>query len=112
MLEEVEVYKIVVNLVQYWFFFGNYLLRQLVSAKARPDAKITAGGQTYFVRPDFCHATVERRWRLRQLVPSFQEKGWQAFVIAPARLKAVKGDEFHFFTSEVKAQEFLLSLKK
>ncbi|KAJ1197067.1 hypothetical protein NDU88_000929 [Pleurodeles waltl] len=45
-------------------YFGNFLLRQAVFEKARPNSKVTVEGVSFFSRPDFAHATVERRWRL------------------------------------------------
>ncbi|KAJ1096783.1 hypothetical protein NDU88_001914 [Pleurodeles waltl] len=43
-------------------YFGNFLLRQAVFEKARPNSKVTVEGVSFFSRPDFAHATVERRW--------------------------------------------------
>ncbi|KAJ1205405.1 hypothetical protein NDU88_000840 [Pleurodeles waltl] len=65
-------------------YFGNYLLRQIIFEKDRPDSKISCDSCTFFSRPDFCPATVERRWRLGQLISSFQEKGAEAYLLSPA----------------------------
>ncbi|KAJ1150243.1 hypothetical protein NDU88_003038 [Pleurodeles waltl] len=91
-------------------YFGNYLLRQIVFEKARPDARISGEGCTFFSRPDFCHATVERRWRLRQLISPFQEKGAEAYLLSPARLKTIYNGMIQVFASEIKAKEYLQSL--
>ncbi|KAJ1114632.1 hypothetical protein NDU88_002867 [Pleurodeles waltl] len=68
-------------------YFGNFLLRQAVFEKARPNSKVTVEGVSFFSRPDFAHATVERRWRLRQMIAQFQELGAEAYLLSPARLK-------------------------
>ncbi|KAJ1190470.1 hypothetical protein NDU88_007208 [Pleurodeles waltl] len=91
-------------------YFGNYLLRQIVFEKARPDARISGEGCTFFSRPDFCHATVERQWRLRQLISPFQEKGAEAYLLSPARLKTIYNGKIRVFASEIKAKEYLQSL--
>ncbi|KAJ1191195.1 hypothetical protein NDU88_000511 [Pleurodeles waltl] len=91
-------------------YFGNYLLRQIVFEKARPDARISSEGCTFFSRPDFCHATVERRWHLRQLISPFQEKGAEAYLLSPARLKTIYNGMIRVFASEIKAKEYLQSL--
>lgn len=88
-------------------YFGNFLLRQLIFEKARPDAQRAVDRFSFFTRPDFCHTTVERRWRLRQMISQFQEKGAQAFLLNPARLKIIWKDRVRVFTSEIKAKEFL-----
>ncbi|KAJ1104871.1 hypothetical protein NDU88_002279 [Pleurodeles waltl] len=68
-------------------YFGNFLLRQAVFEKARPNSKVTVEGVSFFSRPDFAYATVERRWRLRQMIAQFQELGAEAYLLSPARLK-------------------------
>ncbi|KAJ1082522.1 hypothetical protein NDU88_002687 [Pleurodeles waltl] len=68
-------------------YFGNFLLRQAVFEKARPNSKVTVEGVSFFSRPDFAHATIERRWRLRQMIAQFQELGAEAYLLSPARLK-------------------------
>ncbi|KAJ1177448.1 hypothetical protein NDU88_002703 [Pleurodeles waltl] len=68
-------------------YFGNFLLRQAVFEKARPNSKVMVEGVSFFSRPDFAHATVERRWRLRQMIAQFQELGAEAYLLSPARLK-------------------------
>lgn len=45
-------------------FIGNFLLRQMIFDKARPNAPKVCNGVSFFVRLDFAHATVERRWHL------------------------------------------------
>lgn len=60
-------------------FFGNFLLRQSVFELARPDKKRNWESFLYFVRPDFVHATVERRWRLRQMIALLQKIGASFF---------------------------------
>ncbi|KAJ1144867.1 hypothetical protein NDU88_011161 [Pleurodeles waltl] len=90
-------------------YFGNYLLRQIIFEKARPDSKISCEGCTFFSRPDFCHATVERHWRLRQLISPFQERGAEAFLLSPARLKTIYKGTVRVFSSEIKAKEYLQS---
>ncbi|KAJ1152543.1 hypothetical protein NDU88_005318 [Pleurodeles waltl] len=91
-------------------YFGNYLLRQIVFEKAYPDARISCEGCTFFSRPDFCHATLERRWRLRQLISPFQEKGVEAYLLSPVRLKTLYKGTIRVFSSEIKAKEYLQSL--
>ncbi|KAJ1188354.1 hypothetical protein NDU88_005115 [Pleurodeles waltl] len=91
-------------------YFGNYLLRQIVFEKPRPDARISCEGCRFFSCPDFCHATVERRWRLRQLISPFQEKGAEAYLLSPARLKTIYNGMIRVFASEIKAKEYLQSL--
>ncbi|KAJ1116732.1 hypothetical protein NDU88_004938 [Pleurodeles waltl] len=91
-------------------YFGNYLLHQIVFEKARPDARISGEGCTFFSRPDFCHATVERQWRLRQLISPFQEKGAEAYLLSPARLKTIYKGMIRVFASEIKVKEYLQSL--
>ncbi|KAJ1204262.1 hypothetical protein NDU88_008043 [Pleurodeles waltl] len=59
-------------------YFGNFLLRQVVFEKTRPNSKMTVEGVSFFTRPDFAHATVERWWRLRQMIARFQELGAEA----------------------------------
>ncbi|KAJ1216345.1 hypothetical protein NDU88_003948, partial [Pleurodeles waltl] len=68
-------------------YFGNFLLRQAVFEKAHRNSKVTVEGVSFFSRPDFAHATVERRWRLRQMIAQFQELGAEAYLLSPARLK-------------------------
>ncbi|KAJ1100198.1 hypothetical protein NDU88_005285 [Pleurodeles waltl] len=47
----------------------NYQARQAIYDRARPNSRSKAKGCKFFiVRPDFCHSTVEKRWRLRQLI--------------------------------------------
>ncbi|KAJ1179408.1 hypothetical protein NDU88_004642 [Pleurodeles waltl] len=57
----------------------NYQARQAIYDRARPNSRSKAKGCKFFVRPDFCHSTVEKRWRLRQLIQPLQIKGAQAF---------------------------------
>ncbi|KAJ1211605.1 hypothetical protein NDU88_006963 [Pleurodeles waltl] len=85
----------------------NYQARQAIYDRARPNSRSKAKGCEFFVRPDFCHSTVEKRWRLRQLIQPLQNKGAQAFLLNPAKLKVVMDNRTHFFTSEVKARAFL-----
>ncbi|KAJ1113498.1 hypothetical protein NDU88_001740 [Pleurodeles waltl] len=73
-------------------YVGNFLLRQAVFEKARPNSKVTVEGVLFFSRPDFAHATVERRWRLRQMIAQFQELGAEAYLLSPARLKLNAAD--------------------
>lgn len=54
-------------------YFGNFLLRQAVYDLARPNKKRNWENFSFFMRPDFAHATVERRWRLGQLITPFQK---------------------------------------
>ncbi|KAJ1175473.1 hypothetical protein NDU88_000761 [Pleurodeles waltl] len=42
----------------------NFQARRAVYDLAHPDRKRTARGCDFFVRPDFCHTTVEKRWKL------------------------------------------------
>ncbi|KAJ1208730.1 hypothetical protein NDU88_004113 [Pleurodeles waltl] len=69
----------------------NFQAKKAVYDLARPNFKRTVRGYDFFVRPDFCHTTVEKRWRLRQLIQPLQNKGVQAFLINPAKLKVVVG---------------------
>ncbi|XP_078496642.1 asparagine synthetase domain-containing protein 1-like [Lissotriton helveticus] len=46
--------------------FGNFLLREAIYDLARPTSKKEYQGNKFFVRPDFAHTTVERRWSLRR----------------------------------------------
>ncbi|KAJ1191068.1 hypothetical protein NDU88_000385 [Pleurodeles waltl] len=68
-------------------YFVNFLLRQVVFERTRPNSKLTVEGVSFFTRPDFAHATVERKWRLRQMIVQFQELGAEAYLLSPARLK-------------------------
>ncbi|KAJ1163059.1 hypothetical protein NDU88_003522 [Pleurodeles waltl] len=52
----------------------NFQARQALYDLARLDRKRTAKGCDFFVRPDFCHTTVEKRWRFRQLIQPLQNK--------------------------------------
>ncbi|KAJ1089000.1 hypothetical protein NDU88_002154 [Pleurodeles waltl] len=61
-------------------YFGNFLLRQVVFERSRPNSKMTVEGVSFFTRPDFAHATVERLWRLRQMIVQFQELGGGSFL--------------------------------
>lgn len=92
-------------------FIGNYLLRQEIIDKAKPNSKRSFQDITFFARPDFCHVTVERRWRLRQLIPTFQGLGSEAFLLFPAKLKVITRGQVRMFFSEVKAQQFVDELK-
>ncbi|KAJ1164066.1 hypothetical protein NDU88_004513 [Pleurodeles waltl] len=65
----------------------------------------------FFTRPDYCHVTVERRWRLRELIKPFQDTREEAYLLAPARLKTVVNGKVKMFTSEVQAKEYLMELK-
>ncbi|KAJ1219116.1 hypothetical protein NDU88_006687 [Pleurodeles waltl] len=85
----------------------NYQARQAIYDRARPNSRSKAKGCEFFVRPDFCHSTVEKRWRLRQLIQPLQSKGVQAFLLNPAKLKVVTDNRTHYFSSEVKARAFL-----
>lgn len=93
-------------------FFGNYLLRQAIFDKARPDAKRTHNGHTFFTRPDFCHITVERHWGLCHLISPFQSIGAEAYLLSPARLKIIYGGRVRVLTSEIKAQEYLKEIRE
>ncbi|KAJ1191426.1 hypothetical protein NDU88_000742 [Pleurodeles waltl] len=85
----------------------NFQTRQAVYDRARPNSRSEAKGCEFFVRPDFCHTTVEKRWRLHQLIQPLQNKGAQAFLLNPAKLKVVMDNRTQYFTSEVKARVFL-----
>ncbi|KAJ1109876.1 hypothetical protein NDU88_007233 [Pleurodeles waltl] len=86
---------------------GGFILWLSVYDLASPDRKRSCEGCNIFVRPDFCHVNVEERQHLRQLILPFQLKGVQAYLINPATLKIVVQDWAQFFTSEIKAKEFL-----
>ncbi|KAJ1128936.1 hypothetical protein NDU88_007308 [Pleurodeles waltl] len=92
-------------------YFGNYLLLHEIFDKARPNAPRSVDGVTFFTRTDFCHTTIERRWRLRQLIKPFSDKGGEAYLLAPARLKTVMNGKVKVFTSEIKAKEYLMGVK-
>ncbi|KAJ1217722.1 hypothetical protein NDU88_005313 [Pleurodeles waltl] len=85
----------------------NFQARQAVYDLARPDRKLTTRGCDFFVRPDFCHTTVEKRWRLCQLILPLQNKGAQVYLMNPAKLKVIVGGKTYYFTSEVKAKDFM-----
>ncbi|KAJ1208189.1 hypothetical protein NDU88_003575 [Pleurodeles waltl] len=85
----------------------NFQARQAIYDRARPNSRSKAKGCDFFVRPDFCHTTVEKRWRLRQLIQPLQNKGAQAFLLNPAKLKEVMDNRTQYFTSEVKARAFM-----
>ncbi|KAJ1106771.1 hypothetical protein NDU88_004169 [Pleurodeles waltl] len=85
----------------------NYQARQAIYDRARPNARSKAKGCEFFVRPDYCHITVEKRWRLRQLIQPLQSKGAQVFLLNPAKLKVVMENRTYFFTTEEKARAFL-----
>ncbi|KAJ1206837.1 hypothetical protein NDU88_002234 [Pleurodeles waltl] len=85
----------------------NYQARQAIYDRARPNSRSKAKGCKFFVRPDFCHSTVEKRWRLRQLIQPLQNKGAQAFLLNPAKLKVLMDNRTQYFTSEVKARAFM-----
>ncbi|KAJ1171610.1 hypothetical protein NDU88_003470 [Pleurodeles waltl] len=85
----------------------NFQARQAIYDRARPNSRSKAKGCEFFVRPDFCHSTVEKRWRLRQLIQPLQNKGAQVFLLNPSKLKVVMDNRTHYFTSEVKASAFL-----
>ncbi|KAJ1109437.1 hypothetical protein NDU88_006798 [Pleurodeles waltl] len=91
-------------------YFGNYLLRQAVFEKARPDLKSNCESFTFFNRPDYCHATVERRWRLHQMILPFHEKEAEAYLLHPACLKTIYKGAVRVFSSEIKAKEYLQTL--
>ncbi|KAJ1198746.1 hypothetical protein NDU88_002585 [Pleurodeles waltl] len=92
-------------------YFGNFLLRQAVFERTRPNSKLMVEGVSFFTRPDFAHATVERRWRLRQMIAQFQELGAEAYLLSPARLKVIYKATTRFFLSEIKAGEYVQQLK-
>lgn len=92
-------------------YFGNYLLRQLIYDKAHPNAQKTFENVT-FSRPDFVHATVERRWRLRQLINPFQRIGTEVYLQNPARLQTAFMGHIRSFTSKIQAQEYLSSISQ
>ncbi|KAJ1082725.1 hypothetical protein NDU88_002890 [Pleurodeles waltl] len=83
------------------------MARQAIYDRARPNARSKAKGCEFFVRPDYCHITVEKRWRLRQLIQPLQSKGAQVFLLNPAKLKVVMENRTYFFTTEEKARAFL-----
>ncbi|KAJ1185856.1 hypothetical protein NDU88_002643 [Pleurodeles waltl] len=85
----------------------NFQARQAVYDHARPDRKRTARGCDFFVRPDFCHTTVEKRWRFHQLILPLQNKRGQAYLMNPAKLKVIAEGKTQYFTSEVKAKDFM-----
>ncbi|KAJ1127215.1 hypothetical protein NDU88_005618 [Pleurodeles waltl] len=89
----------------------SLITRQAIFEKAHPDALRCADNVTFFTRTDYCHVTVERRWRLRQLIKSFQEREGEAFLLAPARLKTVINGKIKIFTSDLQAKEYLMELK-
>ncbi|KAJ1117755.1 hypothetical protein NDU88_005952 [Pleurodeles waltl] len=93
------------------FFFGNHLLRQAIFEKARPMPYAVWIMSLFFTQPDYCHVTVEGRWRLRQLIKPFQDRGGEAYLLAPAWLKTVVNGKVKMFTSEVQAKEYLMELK-
>ncbi|KAJ1083197.1 hypothetical protein NDU88_003357 [Pleurodeles waltl] len=86
-------------------YFGNFLLRQVVFERTRPNSKMTVEGVSFFTRPDFAHATVERQWRLRQMIVQFQELGAEAYLLSPAHLKVINKATTRLFLSEIKAGE-------
>lgn len=86
---------------------NNFLAREALFDLARPNKKRAAKGCNFFVRPDFCQETVTRRWHLRQLIPLFQAKESQAFLLSPAKLKVVYKGQTTFFLSEIQAREYL-----
>ncbi|KAJ1177873.1 hypothetical protein NDU88_003125 [Pleurodeles waltl] len=92
-------------------YFGNFLLQQIVFEKPRPNLKINVEGVSFFSRPDFAIATVERRWRLRQLIAPFQEVGAEAYLLSPARLKIIYKSTTLTFLSEIKAGEYVQQLR-
>ncbi|KAJ1182107.1 hypothetical protein NDU88_007302 [Pleurodeles waltl] len=66
---------------------GTPLLEmQAVYDLAHLCRKRFARGCDLFVRPDFCHTTVEKRWRLQPL----QNKGAQVYLMNPAKLKVIE----------------------
>ncbi|KAJ1120817.1 hypothetical protein NDU88_008966 [Pleurodeles waltl] len=85
----------------------NFQARQAVFDLARPNCKRMARGCDFFVRPDFCHSTVKKRWRLHQLIQPLHNKGAQAFLINPAKLKMVVVGRTQYSTTEVKARDFV-----
>ncbi|KAJ1148889.1 hypothetical protein NDU88_001713 [Pleurodeles waltl] len=85
----------------------NFQARQAVYDRARPNSRCKAKGCEFFVRPDFCRTTVEKRWRLRQLIQPLQNKGEQAFLLNPAKLKVIMDSKNQYFTSKAKAGDFL-----
>ncbi|KAJ1106361.1 hypothetical protein NDU88_003762 [Pleurodeles waltl] len=85
----------------------NFQARQAVYDRARPNSRCKAKGCEFFVRPDFCHTTVEKRWRLRQLIQPIQNNGAQAFLLNPAKLKVIMDSKTQYFTSEAQARDFL-----
>ncbi|KAJ1207855.1 hypothetical protein NDU88_003245 [Pleurodeles waltl] len=61
----------------------NFQARQAVYGRARPNSRCKAKGCEFFVRADFCHTTVGKRWRLRQLIQPLQNKGAQVYFVKP-----------------------------
>lgn len=92
-------------------YFGNFLLRQMIYDQARFNSKKGANGVTFFAKPDFCHQTVERRWRMRQLISPFQQLGAEVYLMVPSRLKVILNGSTKVFLSEIKAGEYLEELK-
>lgn len=64
---------------------NNFLLREAIYDLARPDKKRCGKGCEFFFRLDFCQATVQKRWHLHQLIPLFQAKGAQVFLLYPEK---------------------------
>ncbi|KAJ1090678.1 hypothetical protein NDU88_003807 [Pleurodeles waltl] len=79
--------------------------------QAHPDAPRCADNVTFFTRLDYCHVTVERRWRLRQLIKPYQDIGGEAYLLAPAWLKTMIEEKIIIFTSEIQAKEYLMEQK-
>ncbi|KAJ1153263.1 hypothetical protein NDU88_006024 [Pleurodeles waltl] len=92
-------------------YFGKFLLQQVVFERTHPNSKMTVEGVSFFTRPDFAHATVERRWRLRQMIAQFQELAAEAYLLSPVRLKVIYKATTRFFLSEIKAGEYGQQLK-
>lgn len=90
---------------------SSFVSRQALYDLARPDRMRKGNGFEFFIRPDYCHQTVEKRWHLRQLITPFQTKGAQTFLLNPAKLKIIYKDNTRFFTSEIKAKEYLHEIK-
>ncbi|KAJ1139533.1 hypothetical protein NDU88_005904 [Pleurodeles waltl] len=78
-------------------YFGNFLLCQAVFEKASPNAMISVDGVSFYLRPDFVHATVERRWWLRTFIAPFQEERAEAYLLNPARLKILYKTSIRIF---------------
>ncbi|KAJ1082533.1 hypothetical protein NDU88_002698 [Pleurodeles waltl] len=84
---------------------------EAIEMKACPAAPVTVGGLKIFAQPDLFMATMDKQWRLCQLIDPLKAVAAQVFLQKPARLKIIHNGHVSMCTSEQEAMMALSNFK-